>query len=122
MEKVILISVLIYFMNFQNVTFNFAILFSGVYIKGDTAMCKQPRTPNSAPDTPQSQKSPSESPIHASGSGIENDCKELTVNLGEKVEKIEKTEKPFPMLAPDDPPYFPETWYALFFYILISLV
>lgn len=73
---------------------------------------KQPRTPNSAPDTPQSQKSPCESPIHTSNSALDGDCKELSVNLGEKVEKIDKIEKPFPMLAPDDPPYFPETWFV----------
>ena len=78
-------------------------------------MCgKQPRTPNSAPDTPQSQKSPCESPIPGCSSSLDNDCKDLSII--DKVEKIEKIEKPFPMLAPDDPPYFPETWFVIFFF------
>lgn len=90
----------------------FKIYFSGVYVKRDSTSCsQQPRTPNSAPDTPQSQKSPNENNTGAPNSLLENECKELIVNLGEKVEKVEKAEKPFPMLAPDDPPYFPETWY-----------
>lgn len=80
-----------------------------MYVKRDPTS-QQPRTPTSAPDTPQSQKSPSESPVHACNVALENECKELTVNLGEKIEKMDKLEKPFPMLAPDDPPYFPETW------------
>lgn len=84
--------------------------FSGVYFKRDSTSTQQPRTPTSAPDTPQSQKSPNESGSQPQNAVLENDCKELMVNLGEKVEKVEKTEKPFPMLAPDDPPYFPETW------------
>lgn len=79
-------------------------------MKRDPTNNQQPRTPNSAPDTPQSQKSPSEAGVNVSNSNLENECKELVINLGEKVEKVEKAEKPFPMLAPDDPPYFPETW------------
>lgn len=78
-------------------------------MRGDSAVSKQPRTPTSASDTSQLQKSPSESPHHAT-SLVENECKELSINLGEKVERVEKVEKSFPMSAPDDPPYFLETW------------
>lgn len=67
----------------------------GVYTKGETPI-KSPRTPTGE-HSHWGGKSPMESPVHP-----------LVEGDGDKVEK------PFPMAAPDDPPFFTEAWFVFF--------